>query len=77
MRLALRMAHDDEPENRISGIKILKELKAEEPVLSSFIIPELKNIAMDELGFIRLMVPGFLADIAGKVSKDVFSKHVF
>jgi hypothetical protein len=58
MKLVLRLAHDDQPMNRISALKIMNELAPHmgELLCESFICPEIRSLSMDEEPGVRLAV---------------------
>lgn len=49
MNLTLKLAHDDNENNRISSLKILNELAPDmgQTLCESYIVPEIKSLSLD------------------------------
>jgi hypothetical protein len=55
MNLTLKLAHDDNENNRTSALKILNELAPDmgQTLCESYIVPEIKSLGLDESGVVR------------------------
>lgn len=55
MNLTLKLAHDDNENNRTSALKILNELAPDmgQTLCESYIVPEIKSLGLDESIVVR------------------------
>ena len=55
MQLTLKLAHDDNENNRITSLKILNELAPDmgQTLCESFIVPEIRSLGLDESSGVR------------------------
>jgi serine/threonine-protein phosphatase 4 regulatory subunit 1 len=79
MNLTLKLAHDDNEQNKVSSLKILNELAADmgQTLCECYIVPEIRSLGIDESSAVRLTVGKNLPNISKIVSLDYFTKTVF
>lgn len=79
MQLTLRMAHDDHEQYRVSALKMLNELSPDmgQLICESYIVPEIKSLAIDEQSIVRVTVARNLLNVSKNVSLDYFSQQIF
>lgn len=55
MKLTLKMAHDDDEQNKVSALKILNELAPDmgQTVTECYIVPEIRSLGIDESSSVR------------------------
>mmetsp|Transcript_15410 Transcript_15410/g.10792 ORF Transcript_15410/g.10792 Transcript_15410/m.10792 type:complete len:109 (+) Transcript_15410:896-1222(+) len=73
------MAHDDNEQYRISALKMLNELSPDmgQLICESYIVPEIKSLAIDEQSIVRVTVARNLLNVSKNVSLDYFSQQLF
>jgi hypothetical protein len=79
MNLTLKLAHDDNENNRTSALKILNELAPDmgQTLCESYIVPEIKSLGLDESGVVRQTVAKNLLNTSKIISLDYFTAHIF
>ena len=79
MKLALKLAHDDEELNRISAMKIINEFAPDmgQTLTECFLVPEINSLGMDENVQVRIAVSKNLLNISKIVSFDFFHMKIF
>lgn len=73
------MAHDDSEQYRVSALKMLNELSPDmgQLICESYIVPEIKSLAIDEQSIVRVTVARNLLNVSKNVSLDYFSQQIF
>ena len=79
MKLTLKLAHDDNEQNKVSSLKILNELAPDmgQTLSECYIVPEIRSLGMDESSSVRQTVAKNLLNISKIVSLDYFTSYVF
>ena len=75
----MKLAHDDNENNKVSALKILNELAQDmgQTLNESFIVPEVKSLAIEESVLVRQEVARSLLNVSKIVSIDFFTLHIF
>ena len=55
MNLTLKLAHDDNEQNKVSALRILNELAADmgQTLCECYIVPEIRSLGLDESSSVR------------------------
>lgn len=79
MNLTLKLAHDDDSQNRCSALKILNEFAQDmgQTLTECFIVPEVNSLGIDEVSSVRIAVAKNLLNISKIVSFDFFHNKIF
>jgi hypothetical protein len=79
MNLTLKLAHDDQEMNRVSALKIMNELAPDmgQMLCESYICPEIRSLAIDELPGVRHAVTKNFIKTSNLISKAYFIQHIF
>jgi hypothetical protein len=79
LNLTLKLAHDDNENNRMSSIKMLNELAPDmgQTLCESFIVPEIRSLGLDEASQVRQAVAKNLISTSKVVSMEYFTNHIF
>lgn len=77
--MALKLAHDDNENNKVSALKILNDLALDmgQTLNESFIVPEVKSLGIEESILVRQEVARSLLNVSKVVSIEYFSSHIF
>jgi len=79
MNLTLKLAHDDQDMNRVSALKIMNELAPDmgQILCESFICPEIRSLAIDEIPGVRIAVTKNFIKTSNLISIAYFVQHIF
>lgn len=79
MKLTLKLAHDDEENNRVSALKIMNDCSQDmgQTLAECFIVPEINSLGMDEAVAVRIAVAKNLLNVSKIVSFDFFKQKIF
>ena len=79
MRLALKLAHDEQDKLRESAIKLLNEVSGDMGQLfnEGFVVNEFRALGMDEQTSVRCTLAQNLNNVSKNISTDVFSAQLF
>ena len=75
MNLTLKLAHDDNEQNKVSSLRILNELAPDmgQTLCECYIVPEIRSLGMDESSAVRQTVAKNLLNISKIVSLEYFN----
>ena len=79
MNLTLKLAHDEEENNRVSALKIMNDFAQDmgQTLTECFIVPEVNSLGIDESTQVRIAVAKNLLNVSKIVSFDFFHQKIF
>lgn len=79
LNLTLKLAHDDDENNRMSALKMMNELAPDmgQVLCESYIVPEIRSLGLDEASQVRQAVAKNLMNTSKVVSMEYFTNHIF
>lgn len=74
MNLTLKLAHDEDSQNRCSALKILNEFAQDmgQTLTEAYIVPEVNSLGLDDVSSVRIAVAKNLLNISKIVSFEFF-----
>jgi HEAT repeat protein len=79
MRLTMKLAHDEDENNRVSALKIMNDFSQDmgQTLTECFIVPEINSLGIDESVNVRIAVAKNLLNVSKIVSFDFFKMKIF
>lgn len=79
MKLTLKLAHDEDENNRVSALKIMNDFSQDmgQTLTECFIVPEINSLGIDEAVNVRIAVAKNLLNVSKIVSFDFFKMKIF
>lgn len=79
MNLTLKLAHDEDENNRVSSLKIMNDFAQDmgQTLTECFIVPEINSLGIDESVPVRIAVAKNLLNVSKIVSFDFFHQKIF
>lgn len=79
MNLTLKLAHDEDENNRVSSLKIMNDFAQDmgQTLTECFIVPEINSLGIDESVQVRIATAKNLLNVSKIVSFDFFHSKIF